>query len=246
MTVLLLPFATLVEGDEVSAKLARQVARLIGTDLERACAAHDLKAKYLSSRGVGRDGKPALAATTEMPKLSDMIQAGEMYGAEVVCAGTLGVRDRDVHFEVRLANPKKRDAIQFSKRYETFPSYFFDALEEVKLRITQVLGLTLTDDERVDLFQRTTESWQAFLFYLLAEDERYGLTIGIEPLDLLQPIELYREALEVDPGFTAAKNALEHYLIMLLQRSDVDAAKLAGSIRSVQEFLSEELKEVLP
>lgn len=126
--------------------------------------------------------------------------------------------------------------MQFSKRYETFPSYFFDALEEVKLRITQTLGLTLTDEERVDLFQRQTESWQAFLYFLLAEDERYGLTIGIEPLDLLQPIELYKEALNVDPGFGAAKNALEHYLIMLLERSDVSQTEIAIRVAGIEQI----------
>jgi hypothetical protein len=244
LTILLLPFATLAAGDEVSAKLARQVARLIGADLERACANHGLKAKYLSSRGTAESGKAALAATTEMPSLTDMMLAAEMYGADLVCAGQLAVRDRDVHFEVHLAKPKQQ-AMLFAKRYETFPSYFFDALEEVKLRISQSLGLQLTDEERVDLFQRPTESWQALLYYLLAEDERYGLTIGVEPFDLLQPIELYRESLTVDPAFALAKNGLAHYLVLLLERSDISAPDLRGHIEGVAQYLDPELREVM-
>ena len=244
MTILLLPFATLTEGDEVSAKLARQIPRMIGAEIERATEAYGLKAKYLSARGSALDGSPGLVASATMPSGTELLNFGEMYGAQVVVAGQLALRDRDIHLEARVFQTARHE-VGFAKRYETFPSYVFDALEEIKLRIIQLLGLTLTDDERIILFRRSTESWQALLYYLLAEDERYGLSIGIVSKDMLAPLALYREALGVDAGFDLAKIGLQQYLFGLFEIENVAASILRRAVTLADEYLTEDVREAL-
>jgi len=244
MTILLLPFAVFNEGDEVSAKLARQLPRMLGSEIERSCASYDIAAKFLSARGSAQDGRPGLFSTIVLPELETLLQTGEMYGADLIIAGQLGLGDRELRLDMRIASRKKK-AMVYAKHFETFPSYIFDALEEIKLRTTQLLGLALGEEERVVLFQRATESWQALLFFLLAEDERYGLTIGIQPGDLLQPLELYRESLLVDPDFAEARSGLEHYLLMLLELPDFAVPRLNLVVKQYGDYLSEPIKELL-
>jgi hypothetical protein len=244
MTILLLPFASLVSGDEVSAKLARQIPRMIGADIDRACVKHNLSSRYLSSRGTAPDGTPALVATTDLPTGGDMNAQGEMYQAELVITGRVGLSDTGILLEVHIYDVKQKEE-RFAKRFETFPSYFFDCVEEVKVRITQLCRVDLAEEERLELFRRATESWQAYLYYLLAEDERYGLTIGVIPKDALAPLVLYHEALTTDRTFERAALGLQHYIILLLESDYASALAISQATTDMQEYLGAELIETL-
>jgi len=240
LNILFLPFASFVEGDEATAKLSRQIPRRLGAELEKALKDHKVTTKFLSLRGTRADGAPGFAASSELPSTSDIITTGELYGATVALIGKLGFTEHNILFEARVIDIPKKSEV-FAKRYETYPSYFFDAAEEVKLRITQALGIELSEEERIQLFRRITESWQAYLYFLLAEDDKYGLETGILPIEPYAALGYYKEALEIDPGFDAARLSMQHYIILLLQNEELLAmGKFPNEFSKYVEFLPQD------
>jgi hypothetical protein len=244
MRLLLTPFATFTAGDEPSAKLARQLPRMIGRDVERACAKHGLTAKYLSARGTTASGIPGLVATTELPSAKETENLAEMYGADLTLTGRFGLSDTALIIEGRLFRTSDKQEV-YAKRFETYPTYYFDAVEEIKTRIVQSLGIELDEKERAELFTRVTESWQAYLFFLLAEDERYGISIGIVPGDILQPLELYRHAIETDSQFEEARTAMQHYVILLIEQDSANALPLVLALKSMNTIVPADFIEAI-
>lgn len=248
MTLLLLPFSVYQHGDEVAAKLSRQLPRMLGSALEPTLTMHHVDVRYLSSRGTGADGKPGLVATTQLPSLDDLETTARMYGADFVLYGKFGLSDREVQLEARLFDMRRgRDA--YAKAYLTFPTYYFDAVEELKMRVIQTMGIAPGEDERALLFTRPTDSWQAYLYYLLAEDDRYAATLGILPHDTEGTIRLYREALEIDSEFTAAREGLQHFLVLAIEHQMLSEVVLYTIVQDLSQILDPEfitaLNEIL-
>lgn len=243
MNLLVLPFAVFQQGDEVSAKLSRQLPRMIGSEIENAIGAR-LKARYLSSRGTDVTGRSGLVAATELPSPGDLETVTRMYGGDLVLTGRFGLSDRDILIEARYYETAKKAEV-YAKRFETYPTYYFDAVEEIKLRATQLLGIELSEEERVALFSRPTESWQAYLYFLLAEDERYALTLGIPPHDHKGAITLYEEAVKIDPSFIQAKRGLEHLLVLLLENSIISQTHLEVMLKEMENSLTPEFKQAI-
>jgi hypothetical protein len=238
MNILCLPFAVFQQGDEVSAKLSRQLPRMIGADIENAIGAR-LKARYLSSRGTDITGKSGLVASMELPSPGDLETVTRMYGGDLVLTGRFGLSDKEILLEGRYYDTSKKAEV-YAKRFETYPTYYFDAVEEIKLRAAQLLNIELSDEERVALFSRATESWQAYLYYLLAEDERYALTLGIPPQDHRGAIELYKEAVKTDPTFIQAKRGLEHLLVLLLENNIISQTHLEIMLKELEDSITPE------
>ena len=243
MTVLFLPFAALAR-DEATAKLCRQMPRLIGAELERAAEMHNVRSQFLSSRGTAADGTAGLVATLELPGPSDLETTARMYGADLIVSGKFGLGERNLLLEVRLYDVRNRQEV-FAKRFETYPSYYFDAIEEAKIRIVQTLGIELNDEERVTLLRRSTESWQSLLYYLLAEDDRYALSLGIPPVNSRGTLDLFREALAIDPEFTLASQSLQHFILLLIEQDRVDLTELYAMLQDYSEVLSDEFQSAL-
>ncbi|HET6513029.1 MAG TPA: hypothetical protein VFH43_12615 [Candidatus Kapabacteria bacterium] len=243
MNLLVLPFSVFQQGDEVAAKLSRQLPRMIGSEIENAIGAR-LKARYLSSRGTDITGRSGLVAATELPSPGDLETVTRMYGGDLVLTGRFGLTEREILIEGRYYDVKKKSEV-YAKRFETYPTYYFDAVEEIKLRATQLLGIDLGEEERVALFSRPTESWQAYLYYLLAEDERYALTLGIPPQDHKGAITLYQEAINTDPSFIQAKRGLEHLLVLLLENDLISQTQLEVMIGQMSEFVTPEFTQAI-
>lgn len=244
MTILLLPFAVFQVGDEVSAKLSRQLSRMLGRDLEAALKSHGVNIRYLSSRGSDKEGKTGLVATAELPSPGDLETIARMYGADHCVSGRFGLSDKEILIEGRLFDVAKHQEV-YAKRFETYPTYYFDAVEEFKLRIVQILGIQLTDEERVVLFRRATDSWQAYLYFLLAEDDRYAATIGILPHDPRGVVTLYKEALSIDPTFAEAQRGLEHFLVLLIEHQRVPQVEIELLLNELAAHLSPQFREAI-
>src|SRR5690348_8590039 len=102
MRILLLPFAVFEQGDEAAAKLARQIPRMIGMELERAASSYGLNARYLSSRGTAATGEAGLVATSELPSITELSTTAEMYGADFVLSGRFGLSEKHLLLEAHL------------------------------------------------------------------------------------------------------------------------------------------------
>lgn len=245
MTILLLPFAALHQ-DEATAKLCRQIPRLIGAELERALSEHGVSVRFLSSRGTSEVGKAGLVASLELPTPSDLETTARMYGADLIVTGRFGLTERNLILEARIYDTAKRQEV-YAKHFETYPAYYFDSVEELKVRIAQTLAIDLSEQERVALMSRATESWEALLYYLLAEDERYALSLGIPVLQPLTTLGLFRDALRIDPEFAIARSAMEHYIVLIIESgipldlravlTSFEDALSTEFVRAMQEFV---------
>jgi hypothetical protein len=175
----------------------------------------------------------------ELPSPGDLETVTRMYGGDLVLTGRFGLSDKEILLEGRYYDTSKKAEV-YAKRFETYPKYYFVAVEEIKLRAAQLLNIELSDEERVALFSRATESWQAYLYYLLAEDERYALTLGIPPQDHRGAIELYKEAVKTDPTFIQAKRGLEHLLVLLLENNIISQTHLEIMLKELEDSITPE------
>jgi hypothetical protein len=243
VTILLIPFAALHQ-DEATAKLCRQIPRLLGRELEHALTAHSVAVRFLSSRGTTESGVAGLVASLDLPAPSDLETTARMYGADLVIAGRFGLTDTNLILEVRIYDAAKHQEV-YAKRFETYPTYFFDSIEEVKIRIVQSLGIELADRERVALMSRTTESWEALLYYLLAEDDRYAAAAGIDVTMPRSTLELFRDAIRIDPEFSVSRNAMEHFILLLVEREAVSSNELRDILDQYRDSLSPAFHEAI-
>ena len=101
----------------------------------------------------------------------------------------------------------------FRKGFDTYATYTFDVFDEICVRVAQATGTELSREERVAIFQRDTTVWEAFLYYLLAEDDRYGLSVGIPPGDPKLAAAAFIAALERDSDFETAEQSATAYLL---------------------------------
>jgi hypothetical protein len=161
-----------------------------------------------------------------------------MYGADLIVTGRFGLTELNLILEVRLFDARKMQEI-YAKHFETYPTYYFDSIEELKVRVIQSLGLELSKEERVLLMSRATESWEALLYYLLAEDDRYALSLGIGNADPRTTLNLFRDALRIDPEFTLARVAMEHFIVLLAE-GDMAAKAIATLVDRYRDSLSQE------
>ena len=101
-------------------------------------------------------------------------------------------------------------------------------------RLTEVLSIRLSDRERRRLSRDPTKSFQAYEYYLRGQQylaDRY------QPEDLDASIELFKQAIRVDPDFALAHAALSeaHWEV---SRRDGDAEALVAATRAAEAALA--------
>jgi hypothetical protein len=193
LPILILQFATGHPDEEAEAKLARQIPRVIGRKLN---LTGRFDARFLSFRD-RVIGEEVFVNSTQLPEHDALDEIAGHHRIRYVLFGRFGVGER-ITMEVHLYDAERRAAI-FRKGFETYAAYTFDVFDEVCVRTAQAVGVELDKRERVRLFQRATTSWESFLYYLLAEDDRYGLAVGVPPLDFSLTQQAYLESLRHDP-----------------------------------------------
>lgn len=226
--IIVLQFACTVAGDEAEAKLARQLPRVVGRKLQ---ASGVVAVEFLSLRDTV-EGTVYFVNSTDMPDTAALREIAAEQGARYVVFGRTGAGER-ITIDARLYDAEK-DAVVFRKFVETYAGYTVDALDEIAWRALQHTEHREVDEERrVALFRRETASWEAFLYYLMAEDDRYGLEIGVVPPDLSLPVAAYIEALRIDPSMHDAERGLVRLLIEALERNLLSPEKVLETLSTV-------------
>lgn len=206
--VLVLQYACTTSGDEAEAKLARQLPRAIGRKLH---ATELLHTNFLALRYAVEDTL-RFVNVTETPVKEELRDIAADNDVRFVLFGKVGAKER-ITIDAQLYDAEQ-DAIVFRKFFETYAGYTIDALDEIAYRVaTHVCAKELLPEQRVALFQRDTTSWEAYLYYLMAEDDRYGLGVGVVPPEPSLAISAYTEALRTDPTMTAAEAGLVAFLV---------------------------------
>lgn len=230
--ILVLQYACTRSGDEAEAKLARQLPRTIGKKIQATGVA---EVDFLSLRDTV-DGTVYFINSTEVPDRAALQEMAESHHVRFVLAGKVGAGER-ITIDAQLYDAERRDVV-FRKFFETYAGYTVDALDEVAYRTVQLLSpQALAETQRVAMFRRETASWEAFLYYLMAEDDRYGLEHGIVPHDAGLPVSAYMEALRIDPTMEDAEQGLVRLLIDIAERNIVPHERVLEVLSTlVDEF----------
>lgn len=225
--VLLVQFAVERAGDEAAAKLARQIPRALGRRLARS-GRFEVRTFIARDRV---DGREVFINSTALPDPDALAALAGMHHARVVLAGKIGVGER-IRIEARIYDAGHGREV-YAKGFDVYATYTFDALEELTVRLAQIAGIEMTRDERVQLLRRETESWEAYLYFLLAEDDRYGLSLGLAPDRPLGTVDMYCEALAIDAEFEAAESGVVAYLLEALQRETISETEVDVALQRV-------------
>jgi hypothetical protein len=206
--ILLLQFAAQHEGEEAEAKLARQIPRQIGRKLR---LTDRFDARFLSFRDRTAAGDIVFVNSTRLPDAEVLAEIAAHHGIRYILTGKIGVGER-ITIEAQLYDAQRNGMI-FRKGFDTYATYTFDVFDEICVRVAQAIGTELSREERVAVFQRDTTEWEAFLYYLLAEDDRYALSVGIPPGDPELAASAFAAALQRDPDFEAAEQSATAYIL---------------------------------
>lgn len=227
-TILVLQFACTTPGDEAEAKLARQFPLVIARKLR---ATGVMEPLFTSLRDTV-DGVVHFVNSTYAPDLAALRDIAAERDVRYVLFGKTGAGER-ITIDAQLYDAQQ-EAVIFRKFFETYAGYTIDALDEIAWRtLQQVHTGELAEEQRVALFQRETASWEAFLYYLMAEDDYYGLQHGIVPPDLMLPVQAYLEALAIDPTMEEAERGLVVLLIEALERKLLPVEQVLETLSTV-------------
>jgi TolB-like protein len=226
--ILVLQFACTVAGDEAEAKLARQFPLVIAGKLRATGVVETL---FISLRDTV-DGVVHFVNSTYTPDLAALREIAAGQGVRYVLFGKTGAGER-ITIDAQLYDAEQ-EAIVFRKFFETYAGYTIDALDEIAWRtLQQVYTGTLAEEQRIALFRRETASWEAFLYYLMAEDDYYGLQNGIIPPDLMLPVNAYIEAMKIDPTMQDAERGLAVLLIEAIERKLMPPERILETLTTV-------------
>ncbi len=231
--ILVLQFACTRSGDEAEAKLARQLPRTIGKKIQATDVAD---VDFLSLRDTV-DGTVYFVNSTEVPDRAALREMAEAQGVGFVLFGKVGAGER-ITIDAQVYDAGSNEIV-FRKFFETYAGYTIDALDEIAYRTVQLLATgTLAEEQRVAMFRRETGSWEAFLYFLMAEDDRYGLEHEIVPHDAELPVSAYVEALRIDPAMEEAELGLVRLLVDLAERNLVAPERVLETLSTVVDEFS--------
>jgi TolB-like protein len=220
-TILTLPFVATESGNEAQAKLGRQLARIIGQKIQ---ASEQVESHFMAMRETVNE-KIVFVNTTQKPDFDDLQEIAKNAKERYILFGKVGTTNK-VNVEACLYDAETGKLI-FHKNFETFAGYMFDTMDEITIRVLEAMKIETNIDQRVQIFKRPSDSWEAFLYFMMAEDDRYGLSVGVEPIEPNLPISGYIEALTLDPDMKDAELGLITFIIDLLQFEQITAEQAA-------------------
>lgn len=117
----------------------------------------------------------------------------------------------------------------WSERYDGEESELFDLHNRVVDNIVSTLAIELTDDELRQIAQPPTRNLEAYDYYLRAERRRLSKREKDDWIaDILQAMQLYRRAIELDPEFADAHVGLA--IIGLMVWGDDETDIMPGAV----------------
>lgn len=201
ITVAILPFGNLSVAEE-DTQLASGLALEIGSLLSKV---GDLR---LISRSAVAD---ALTAGVERS------QVGRELGARNVLDGTLQATPNRVRITVELSDAATNQQL-WGETYDGEPSDLFELQSEVALSIVAALEAALTPDEKARIETPSTTDLAAYRLY-----QRQMDLFGNIPDPNRLGIELLKEAISLDPGFTDAIGRLSWRYVWEARMGRVEA-----------------------
>lgn len=198
--ILCLQFSCLTQ-DEAQSRLSRQIPRYISRKLS---LSNKFNSSFFSFKGEINSVECFLNTSTS-PTIDIIDEIANNHSTPYVLYGKFGIEDK-LKIEIYLYDAKICKIV-YKNAIDVYPTYLFDSLDELCSKIVSIAGFILEKEDRMSLFSRDTLNWDAFLYYILAEDDRYAYTIGIKIPSFENTISLYFESLKIDCEFELSEKA---------------------------------------
>ncbi len=155
-------------------------------------------------------------------------QVGKELGASYVLVGSLRRAGTRLRINAQLVDAAT-DFPLWSERYDREMKDVFEVQDEIAEKIAAALRITLSPQEQQALSAKPTEDLQAYDLYLRGRN--YARRVGRQ--DLLFALQMYENAVALDPGFALAHAGLakvcaEYYYHFERQQQWIDRAKAAA------------------
>ena len=124
--------------------------------------------------------------------------AGEL-GVQAVMSGRMAQRGENLSISVELIDAANNKVI-WGEQYERKMSDLLATQREIAATISQKLQVKLSGSEDKGITKKYTDSSEAYQLYLRA---RFHFARRTKD-DMLRSIELFKEAVKIDPGFAVA------------------------------------------
>lgn len=142
----------------------------------------------------------------------------EMMGAELgvsyILTGNVRRSEDDLRISCQLVGTNNEGAI-WAKTYDKRMTNMFDLQAEIATEIANTLAASLSDEEKEQLEQKPTDNLVAYDLYLKGRE--YTKDFSEDP-NRLKGIELFQEAIALDPTFSLAYSALASAYIFGIDR----------------------------
>ena len=160
--------------------------------------------------------------TQKLPQIARELRASH------IVEGSVRRFEGQIRINVSLIDAASSTSI-WSERYDGDDSELFDLHNRVVGSIVETLAIELTDKEQQQMIRAPTDNIEAYDYFLRAERRRLSTRHKDEWItDILQAIQLYRKAIELDPRFAEAYAGLA--VVGLTVWSEYETDVLPGAV----------------
>ena len=160
-------------------------------------------------------------------------QVGEALRVNYILEGSVRKAGNKIRINAQLVNI--RDGYHlWAERFDRLVEDIFDLQNEVSQRIVDALKISLTESERQLLTQKPTDDLRAYDFYMRGRELLY--LKGRRNTE--NAIEMFQNAVEIDPGFALAYAGLAEGYSSMYEWYDGNSSWLSKAIEMNQKALS--------
>ncbi len=161
-------------------------------------------------------------------------QVAEDLGVRYVLAGSIRRTGELLRINAQLTDTTVGSQV-WAERYEVVSEAIFDVQDRVIQSIVSALAVELTDAEQQQLAKAPTANLEAYDYYLRAERRR------VTNDKYAEAVQMYLRALELDPGFSAARTGLARIAFNIWQIDAADVMPPTAARKLAYESASEAL-----
>jgi non-specific serine/threonine protein kinase len=147
--------------------------------------------------------RPTVLAFRDKPITA--LQIGQQLGAAYVLTGSLRRAGNRLRINAQLVDTTT-DFPLWSERYDREMQDVFEVQDEIARKIAEALRITLSPQEKEALAAKPTENLQAYEQYLRGK----SFTRRLTRQDLQFALQMFENAVALDPGFALAYAAIAH------------------------------------
>jgi TolB-like protein/class 3 adenylate cyclase/Tfp pilus assembly protein PilF len=161
-------------------------------------------------------------------KNEDVRKIGKQLEVETILEGSVRKSGNKIRISSQLVRTK--DGSQFwSQRYDRELKDIFELQDEISMAIVDALKVNLLGNERQKVLETKTRDLQAYNLYLKGLYEWYKRTRS----GMTESIELFQQALSLDPQYTQAKVGLANAYIAMSDWGEMIAAEALPKAKSI-------------